>query len=312
MRLFASLILALPTVALGQTTALPDIEGMTLDEIERLPEEVVSQLSIRPMMLKLFESGGLQIPEVGVDAMLALPLLELLYLTPLHEVKEVDRIAAVRAFQDDLGQDATGELTFGQWQTLNRRFLRRRDIPIHANGFGTVYIYEDYAGAEGTWMIEGDQIANPVNTSKIECDRAARTCTVIQADVSVPGLDDDDDSYWIGLTTVPYEVISWSEDEIIARGLGGLAGTRCRTTLLTLSAKSNEVYEITRNANEEGCQLGDVLSLPPLEAPQIARLVNGFDATREFWRKRREQTDEYVNRAAGDALEALVPGESNQ
>lgn len=311
LRSFASFLLVAASTASAQPRELPDLERMTLEEIDALPEEVRGQMPMTQLMrraLELDSAGTRDVPPQSIELLIAYPLMELYYLA-WNALTEADRREAVRAFQTKLGEDPTGELTYGQWETLYRMSIRRTDTPVYAGGLGTVYIYEGRAVAEGSWILEGEQIADPVNTSRIECLKQTQTCTVIQADISVPGLDDENDAYYLNLSTTRYEIISWTNDEVIARGLGGLIGTRCRTTLLTLNATSKEVYEITRNANEEGCSLDSLVSLPPLKAPRVARLVPGFKVTYDFWRDRKKETDAYVNPAFVEALKALLSSE---
>ena len=188
-------------------------------------------------------------------------------------------------------------MTIGEFQKLAVRGLRRRDTPVYAGDHVLVQILESYAVANGTWIIEGDDIYYPINTSKVECDRDRDTCVITKADVQIPNVDGDDNAYHLGLSSETFEVISWSRDEIIARAFESLAPS-CRTTLLTLNKSANEVYQITRNTNKKGCDDEDrFLYLPPLDSPRITRLVDGFDTTRAYWKKRQEQTLEFLNSA---------------
>ncbi len=84
----------------------------------------------------------------------------------------------IKQFQSDIGTAETGELTFGQWQELRRRLTRFGDTPVYvyAGGFCETYVFvlEGYVSVEGTWILEDEQIAYPINKAIITCDRDRR------------------------------------------------------------------------------------------------------------------------------------------
>src|SRR5262249_43478627 len=99
MRLLASLLLALPAVALGQVTQVPDVAGLTPEELDALPEEVVATLPARELLRKLLGITKLNVSEDAVDVILTVPLSELFYLAPPTAIGPPERSAAIRAFQ---------------------------------------------------------------------------------------------------------------------------------------------------------------------------------------------------------------------
>lgn len=296
LRLLLTALSFFATAAIAQGPNPPNFEEMSLEELSKLPEDIIKKMPARLLFAKMAdESEDFSASPEMITLLLSLPLRELFYLAPPMQHNERDYLSAVRDFQSDIGVEQTGELTIGQYSELSRMFTRRRDTPIYASTPMSVYVIDGYATAQGTWIIEGEDIAYPVNTAKVECSQRSMDCTMVQAEVAVPSLDSDQTSYGLTLTTIRYEVISWKEDEVVARGIGGL-GPQCRTTLLTLNSSTEEVYEIARNAASEGCGVQDSpFSLPPLESPRISRMVDGWDVTYEYWQQRKRKTSEYLN-----------------
>lgn len=212
----------------------------------------------------------------------------------------------VKQFQNDIDADPTGELTLGQVEELQRRFMRTRDTKVYASGLGdalTISRFQGYLQVEGTWILEDDNIAYPINTSKITCDRTRRECEVIQADVVVPAIDDSDDSYMVNVDSNTYSVVSWDAGEVVARDSG-----TCRTSILTINSNSAEVFAVTRNNETKECREG-YLTLPGLEKPRIARLVPGLNRTYKWWQDRQKRVSEYINPRYRKQMEEAVKAE---
>jgi len=47
------------------------------------------------------------------------------------------------------------------------------DTPVYVGGFGEtdIFVLGGYASVEGTWILEDEQIAYPINKAIITCDR---------------------------------------------------------------------------------------------------------------------------------------------
>lgn len=301
MRKFIAVLFLLPAFAIAQTD-LPDIDSMSVEEIEKLPPEIQKERPFLPTMRRIMSEGDMEWPEELFGLMVSMQLRDMYY-TPYVEAED-DIRKAVSAFQRDIGAKATGELTMGQWEELDRRVTRRHDSPIYAGGYVSVHRFEDYSvSASGTWIIENDQIAYPVNTAEIECYKEQKTCQLIQASIIVPSLEDSDDSYNLTLDTQTYEIISWTDNEVISRPY---RTDKCRSTILTINTVSQEVYEITRNNNQEECKFGDLFELPPLEQPRITRLVDGFDTTYAFWQERQKIPREFMNSELRERFQQLL------
>lgn len=211
-------------------------------------------------------------------------------------------VVGIRQFQTDIGATKTGVLTVSEFSELTRRVTRQRDTAVSVSGFAgpKISTFRGFASVEGTWIIEGERIADPINTSKIRCLKARQECDLTQASVRIPKVEASDGTYFLSLFSRTYSVISWTKDEIRAQTSG-----KCRTTLLSLNLNSNEVFEVTSNNRNREC-LRDPLTLPALDKPRIARLIPGFKVAQKFWSDRQKITGEYINprfRKSFDSLE---------
>jgi hypothetical protein len=91
----------------------------------------------------------------------------------------------------------------------------------------------------GTWMrtdLTDDTIANPLQTSKIECDKAANRCTEALASVSGTTLMVD---------VVDYDIQSWTPDAIVLR-----KDDLCATELFTIDLNTKAVTGAGHTTNE--------------------------------------------------------------
>jgi len=199
----------------------------------------------------------------------------------------------IKQFQMDINAEPTGELTFGQVEELERRSIRIEDTKVYTTGgFGDELVISNVQGylqVKGTWILEGEDIAYPINESKISCDRSRGECEVIQAEVIVPTIDSSDENYTLSVDSTTYSIVSWNESEVIAR-----YSVSCRISMLTINFNSKEVFEVTRNNETKECREG-YLKLPSLDKPRIARLVPGWNRTYKWWKDRQKKTTEYIN-----------------
>ena len=184
----------------------------------------------------------------------------------------------------------TGALTGRQFDELQLRVHRFNDTPIYL-GISEIkiYGYDGYATVEGTWIIEGERIAYPINQVKIKCTREHQECVIFEVDIDVPKIGEGGEASRLNMSTKAYSIISWSGGEIVARDSGN-----CRTALLNLNLNSHEVYETVGNNRTKACG-GPISTLPKLESPRITRLVPGFKRSYDFWRERRKLASEYLN-----------------
>lgn len=292
MRIFiAGFIIAISFLNLTKTNAddLPDISRMSIEEIERLPSEILPQLPASEVFAKIAEEE--QVPSDLFEKAIILNLSQLMFFQPSEEQKQ----RAIKDFQTSIGDKADGILTMAQFEELGRRANRSTDTPIYPPTFGEdihVYIDNNFALSEGTWIIEGEPIAYPINHSKISCKKNAGVCEIVQVDVSIPKIDGKGNSYSLHVSTQNYNIISWTTDEVVSQSVG-----ECRKVLLTMSKSSGEVFEITTNVGKEGCGISELLTLPKLETPRIAKLVGGFDTVHKFWQERKSEVSKFYGKS---------------
>lgn len=198
----------------------------------------------------------------------------------------------INQFQQDLGAEPTGDLTLGQFQELSRRQIRLFDTEVYVGGFGNaldIFTAGPSLQVEGTWVLEGESIADPVNKSQLKCRRDRGVCSVVHAAVVIPRIDSNDGTYMLEVSSEEFEIISWNTSQVIAR-----TGRGCRSSILTININAKEVYEVTQNSSGEICD-ADPLSLPALGKPRIARLLPGWQNVYDWWRERKSIAAKYLN-----------------
>jgi len=295
MRIFPFIFLATVlwcSAAIGEEQ-LPDISKMSEEELEALPREIRDNLPIR----ELSKRGGKTILEAN-DYFIAYSLSRLMYFNPPPEEQVTQ---AIRKFQRDLGQQQTGELTFGQFNKLLKRSEQISRNPVYAPGWGDkifVSIHSDFVSTKGTWILEEDKIFNPINYSNIECLKSRGTCEEIQSEILMQDIGID----MLNVNKNVYEVISWDNSEVISQ-----SGSDCRTTIMTINPSNHEVFQITRNKDDKGCDLAFSKSkLPLLDKPRIAKLKPGWKLSSEFWENRNKEIRKLLNADVQDQFKSIT------
>ena len=286
------ILLLVPHIGVAEET-LPDISNMSEDELDKLPQETIERLPMKEVMAKYFGD------ELIIDYMVSLLLSRLMYFAPYSESETKE---AIKRFQADLGNAVTGELTVGQFNELHRRFNRSSENPIYVPGTGDelfIGMIDNYLSVEGTWIIENDKIAFPINLSKIECHKHTKICKNNQVDVATPNFESDNDSSQIVLSVYRYEIISWSNTEVVAQ-----SKTDCRTSILTINNSSKEVFEVTRINNAKGCDLG-LVTIPALDKPRISRMLPGWKISYNFWQDRKKAASMFLNSEVRSLVESF-------
>lgn len=134
------------------------------------------------------------------------------------------------------------------------------------------YITDKFASVQGTMIIVDDDIAWPINHSKIKCFKSTGQCEFSQIYLNVPNDSSWSQSYHVMEQDTEYYSISrWGKDSIESHPLGG--SNDCRNTSLSLNFKTREFYFITRNAGGDCKVLG--VEFEKLNKPRIAQIVDG-------------------------------------
>ena len=124
-----------------------------------------------------------------------------------------------------------------------------------------------YVSVTGVWTIDGpDQIADPINISRILCIRSENSCTDQRSwistgrGLSAPTLMEDQDFY---------QIVRWEGQHVQAEIESG----GCRT--ISLDIRPNAVTTVTRSP--PGCSSAID---PPVPVPRLGRLVSGDELDR--------------------------------
>ena len=76
---------------------------------------------------------------------------------------------------------------------------------------------------------------------------------------------------------------------------------------MTINSSNREVFQITRNKDDKGCDLAFSNSkLPLLKKPRIARLKVGWKLSREFWENREKEIRKFLNTDVQDQFKSIT------
>jgi len=153
--------------------------------------------------------------------------------------------------------------------------------------------------------LRGGKIAHPINHSSIVCYKNRSICQVHTVNIRIPSLKESVESYSFDSFIEYFDVISWTNAEVVAQG-----STECRAFILTLNILNNEVFQITRNKTEKGCEFG-AAKFPLLKKPRISRLKPGYKLSFEYWKKRKKATLKYLNSDIQERLNPIIKGLSS-
>ena len=218
-----------------------------------------------------------------------------------------DYEGAKRAFQADLGEAPTGELTVWQIHTLGFRASRMNmtEVSFFPFDFGGT-MGDNWALVKGTVKIVDEQIAYPVNHVDIECRRDRNTCEYRQIALMLPDETSWAQSYHVAETAdVAYRITRWEENQIDAVSIDN---TACRTIQLSFHFETDEFFEIARNNTAGDCETSLGVTLPRLEKPRVSQIVDGREIISAEFKRIRDEAGRYLSSTFRKrAAEALQP-----
>ncbi len=145
-------------------------------------------------------------------------------------------------------------------------------VPVAMSTLVEVNTFGDSVSVSGTWTrtdLDGDTIANPLQTSKIECSKATNRCTEALASVSTS------DPHLLTADLTEYDVQSWTPNAIVMSQDG-----ICATELFTIDLNTNVVSGIGHKTNQNNpfctTNIND-------KSTWTYQLVKGFDV---YWKMR--------------------------
>jgi hypothetical protein len=186
--------------------------------------------------------------------------------------------SAIKAFQQDIGHEANGTLSFGEFLELVQSGNEFWQAPI-VPGPNFVSRHGDVVSAEGTWIAGGTAQPNPIQTTSIRCYRVANLCSMVTARVVTevqpggwyhsPAMDFD-------LQTRDWKVTRWSEEQVEAEDRSG----PCLTFRLSIDLRHADVTMVSQPTGAAQCS-ADI-------APgRTYQLGNGYDVAASYWEERR-------------------------
>jgi len=273
---------ALGTHAVAEEDAVSKYREFTPDQIAAVPED--ERRSSVPMMYTMAASTALS---PGSELLFSMQLNRLMY----NGIGDLP--GAVRAFQIDIGEAATGVLTVGQISDLE---FRSEMQSLERVGFPNDHysnLLDDNAYVTGTVTILDDRIAYPINYVQIACNREGAYCRYDQLVMMLPSKDSWAQTYQVHkFDTEFYRIIRWEGKQIDA--VPNTSPTACRTNTLSLNFDADEFYEIARNKTD-ACDIGGV-SLPKLDRPRVSQIVDGGEIFDSEFNRLKAEAFEYLSR----------------
>ena len=260
-----------PSSASATEDAVEKYKNYLPEQIKNIPDKV--RESEVPMMYIFAAQNGIA---KDSDLLFASQLNSLMY------SGVSDYQLAVRAFQKDLGDKPTGELTVSQIHKLELRSSMQK---LSRLGFPNRYISnksENNAMVEGTMIIIDDTIAWPVNHITLRCYRKEGYCEMSQINVEFPNEKSWTQTYQVVENQIEYyDIKNWGADVVDA--MVPESPNKCRTTSLNLNFKTKEFYYTTRNAGGSCEVLG--ATFEKLPKPRISQIVDGEKIFNEAFQK---------------------------
>jgi len=216
-----------------------------------------------------------------------------------------DYDSAKRAFQADLGEQPTGNLTVWQIHSLGYRASRvnMTNVSFFPFDFGGT-MTENWASVKGTVEIIEEKIAYPINHVDIQCVRSEGTCDYRQIALTLPDENSWVQSYHVGeIADETYRITRWEGQLIDAVPLDNSA---CRTTQLSLNFETQEFFEIARNNNAGDCETMLGVTLPRLEKPRVSRIVDGREIVSGEFKSISDETFSYFSSSFRNRVEEFA------
>lgn len=260
-------VFLLPPSVCADDTAVQKYKNFTPAQIRKLPKKELS--SSVPIMYNMAAQLGLS------------PNANLIFQASLNILMYPgigDYEAALKSFQQDMGDKPTGVLTVWQIHNLEKRAELQKLSKVGFPDQFSNYITDDFASASGLVTIIDDRIAFPINHVEIDCEKRSKYCKMDQIVLKLPDAKSWAQNYQIiKFNTTHYEVTRWEKNQIDA--VAANSGNNCRTVSLNLNFETKEFFEITRNGAKECKVLGE--TLPRLVKPRISQIIDGQNVIRK-------------------------------
>lgn len=283
-------------------------EAQTADEVAEEAETV--RLNALPLeqAFSEFSEGTERFPIEALYWSARKSLADLYYpidlRTPFEPLGDAATVDAIRQFEDRIGAAQDGVLTLGEFSQLQSYAQLSSLTRLFVGGRLSVSMIGDSVFASGTWKLENELPAYPINHSEIACSIHRAECIDTFTQVNSPSLRDGK------ATTNQYQVFSGEDTYQIDKWEGGVveasSTSGCRRVRLTINTNTNLVSQITEDADRLGCEL--VFSkerLPLINGVRVAVLRDGFQTQWDHFEAIRSQIEPFQG-STFNQLKALL------
>jgi len=269
---------------------LTNVFALTEEELNKLPPEEARKIPI----LKALPALGMS--QKTFLFMIEDCLIDLRYLfkKPSGQLSD-ELISAIKQFQSDIGQKPTGIMLMGEWEELTKRHGLIGFVPIYPGGFHVIGV-ADLVSAEGTWVFEKEDNADPIQKTKIICHKPSGRCWMATARVSMPGksiFGMDMASLYVDIEEWP--ITKWSSYEVQAEN----DDSQCVSYTLTINIKNKEAHMFRRGKGNKDCE-------GIAESPSILKLVDGFDVGYKYYQDRNNKISDIRSSAFQKLVKELL------
>jgi hypothetical protein len=289
---------AFTTMASADEDAMLKYKDFTPQELAALSKE--ERYSYVPMAYSSAASAGLS---EGSELLFSMQLNTLMY-PGIANYK-----LAVKQYQKDLGDKDTGILTVSQISKLEKRSDFQKISRVFFPDQHSSYKAKTSASVHGTMMIHDENIAYPVNHTKITCYKSDNYCELKQLYLIFPKPDSWGANFHVMEDgTEFFDITRWGENTIDA--LPSDPSSSCRKTSLNLNFKTKEFYQITRNGDKD-CEINGV-RFPELEKPRIAQIVDGENIFNAEFSKLKKMAFGMLSVNFQDSITKLIESEQSK
>jgi hypothetical protein len=291
MKWLSWLLLSWPCVALADEAEMLKYRDFLPAQIASMSEEERKQ----SVPIAYIEATNLALSDFGPDVIQA-QLNSLLY------SGLADYYGAKRAFQADLGQAVTGELTVGQIHELGYRSERIKLQQVNFFSYGYSHsINENAATLRGTVQIIDEKIAYPINYVTVKCFKAEGYCSYNQIALTLPDRNSWAQTYSvIQIADEFYRITRWEGKQIDATPF---TVNSCRTNRLTFNFDSEEFFEVVTNNSVGDCETELGITIPRLQQPRVSKIIDGTKLMNEEFQRIQAEANGYYASAFRQRLQ---------
>lgn len=224
--------------------------------------------------------------------------------TPFQPLSDAETMDVIRQFETRIGVEPDGILTLGEYSQLQSYAEISSLTRLHIGGVLSVSTIGDSVFATGTWKLETELSAYPINHSEISCFIPDGVCTDKFTQVDSLRLRDGEvttNSYKVFSGEDTYQIDKWEGGVLEASSTGG-----CRRVKLTINTNTELVSQTTEDADRLGCEL--VFSgerLPLINGVRVAVLRDSFQTQWDHFESIRSQIEPFQG-SMFDQLKTLM------